>query len=1137
MGLASRKTKDMTVGEGFAAAADFGADVVSGVAGPILSAGQTLVDAATGVSAEEMKRSKAVRDKALDYVPRTELGQGLSDSGKDLIGKGADAFMGFVKDPENAWMFGYMPEGIEAVQNLWNKLPEEARMSVEAGANIGEVLIGGGILSGTKSAAKLTRGDILPDVKNMPAGDIPVSDTTTGPSLLQKPALLLPAARTSPTTSVDELGYTSGIEEAIVTLINDPKTHNTISASNLLNKLTGKNSKVKEDEIEWSTYSDWLKEQGNKQVTLDEALRQAKDRAITLEVFPYKAEGGADEAYGGYIAEGGTNYRELVFKFDTGSDAGELKQGVLKAERYKLIAAREKLIEERAKLLNPRREAMVDNVMDDMDFTEENDDLSASYAIDQDGNALHEDALWYQMDRAVEKELPRNKRTIEIDKELSTLTTQINQGRKATDDKTYQSSHWPGKRNPLFHARVTDREIGGGNSLALDEIQSDWHQGQGNIENRPYYKLPPDKMGPHIETQITQSKVAYKDAEEKVKKAETLQDNILEESGAKSPYELVTAKSKPNFREANKTLSMAENKSEEAKEVLDNHQTQLRILNEEGYQYFTRGLRPNAPLKNKEKWMGAVLNAMLYKAVKEGYDSISWPNGKTNSSLYDGLKPGQIEALEKMYDVTLPTLLGKMVKKIDKGAKIEFGKRSSDSNVKPASNPEDAPIADQEAMEADFEMHERAFGGLANYDMTWERFSRDWVRRDEFGNRIENGTRTEDWQLEEDHEIYLQNLVEHNFVETPDDRPYTLKEYKEKFGYQEYDAVNSAYSHIKITPKMKEVILKGQPLFLAEGGLVTGYNQGGLATDETPTMVTPARISGESPKVPTPVEGDDTAALNAAITAMRKEEAKGSEPTFYDMDDQDFPEEYGAYKTPVADTEEPPMEAAEATPSTSITQTEEALTEAATPLPVPRETDRGLGIASVNTLDGGIKSIVYSVIQSEENDRGVIKDSSNWDTTTKKWLPHASAEGGADTIAYGHKFATQAEADAVTASGGITEAEAVELFKEDMGTAEARAKKEYEVKYPSHKWSSLDTLGKLMLTEVVYNIGTLKDKKGVYDWTNLSAAVRDKDFKAAKGQLSRTYRNKKGVKVSLVKRTNALKAVYEKALPLTDWTK
>jgi len=523
MGLASRKTKDMTVGEGFAAAADFGADVVSGVAGPILSAGQTLVDAATGVSAEEMKRSKAVRDKALDYVPRTELGQGLSDSGKDLIGKGADAFMGFVKDPENAWMFGYMPEGIEAVQNLWNKLPEEARMSVEAGANIGEVLVGGGILSGTKSAAKLTRGDILPDVKNMPAGDIPVSDTTTdipvsdtttGPSLLQKPAPLLPAARTSPTTSVDELGYTSGIEEAIVTLINDPKTHNTISASNLLNKLTGKNSKVKEDEIEWSTYSDWLKEQGNKQVTLDEALRQAKDRAITLEVFPYKAEGGADEAYGGYIAEGGTNYRELVFKFDTGSDAGELKQGVLKAERYKLIAAREKLIDERAKLLNPRREAMVDNVMDDMDFTEENDDLSASYAIDRYGNALHEDALWYQMDRAVEKELPRNKRTIEIDKELSTLTTQINQGRKATDDKTYQSSHWPGKKNPLFHARVTDREIGGGNSLALDEIQSDWHQGQGNVENRPYYRLPPDKMGPHIETQIAQSKIAYKDADE-----------------------------------------------------------------------------------------------------------------------------------------------------------------------------------------------------------------------------------------------------------------------------------------------------------------------------------------------------------------------------------------------------------------------------------------------------------------------------------------------------------------------------------------------------------------------------------------------------------------------------------------------
>lgn len=82
--------------------------------------------------------------------------------------------------------------------------------------------------------------------------------------------------------------------------------------------------------------------------------------------------------------------------------------------------------------------------------------------------------------------------------------------------------------------------------------------------------------------------------------------------------------------------------------------------------------------------------------------------------------------------------------------------------------------------------------------------------------------------------------------------------------------------------------------------------------DEALSMDTPTdfTLSGGLPKAVTPVEGDDTAALNAAITAMRKEEAKGSEPTFYDMDDQDFLE----YRAP----EEPVV----ATPSPTIAETQ-----------------------------------------------------------------------------------------------------------------------------------------------------------------------------------------------------------------------
>ena len=201
-----------------------------------------------------------------------------------------------------------------------------------------------------------------------------------------------------------------------------------------------------------------------------------------------------------------------------------------------------------------------------------------------------------------------------------------------------------------------------------------------------------------------------------------------------------------------------------------------------------------------------------------------------------------------------------------------------------------------------------------------------------------------------------------------------------------------------------------------------------------------------------------------------------------------------------------------------------------------KEVEESLDPSSSSSLEGAIKSMVFDVVKHEEN--GIRE---NWNKETKKWLPHSSEEGGTTTIAYGHKFATQAEADVVTAKGGITETEAVEWFKEDMKTAEGRAKKEYEAEYPTKKWGSLDALGKLMLTEVVFNIGTLKKlnkKTNVreYDWPLLSEAVQDKDYKVAKDQLSRKYTKPDGTEVSLVARTNALKEVYAKALPLTDWS-
>ena len=199
------------------------------------------------------------------------------------------------------------------------------------------------------------------------------------------------------------------------------------------------------------------------------------------------------------------------------------------------------------------------------------------------------------------------------------------------------------------------------------------------------------------------------------------------------------------------------------------------------------------------------------------------------------------------------------------------------------------------------------------------------------------------------------------------------------------------------------------------------------------------------------------------------------------------------------------------------------------------QTDAALKEADLTPPDEAESNIVNSIhseIRQQEN--GVR---AGWTKKTGKWLPHPSAEGGLPTIGYGHKFATQKEADAMTTSGGITEEQALTLFQEDMNVSESRAKKAYEDKYKDRKWDSLDALGKLMLTEIAFNTGTLIEN-GVYNWPSLTKAIHDKDYEAASKQLNRTYtRESDGKQVSLRGRTNALKAVYETLLKDAGWTK
>ena len=183
----------------------------------------------------------------------------------------------------------------------------------------------------------------------------------------------------------------------------------------------------------------------------------------------------------------------------------------------------------------------------------------------------------------------------------------------------------------------------------------------------------------------------------------------------------------------------------------------------------------------------------------------------------------------------------------------------------------------------------------------------------------------------------------------------------------------------------------------------------------------------------------------------------------------------------------------------------------------------------IETEDETITNAVHKSIRREENG---TRD--GWDNlgSPNMWMPHDSVEDGPQTIAYGHKFATQAEADKIAKSGGITEAKAMQWFKEDMINAESRAKANYEKEYKDREWSSLTTLDKLMLTEIAFNIGDLLKKGGddpeligTYDWPLLTDALHKKDYDTALSELSRTY-EKNGKVIPLKDRVRRLKETY-----------
>jgi len=85
-----------------------------------------------------------------------------------------------------------------------------------------------------------------------------------------------------------------------------------------------------------------------------------------------------------------------------------------------------------------------------------------------------------------------------------------------------------------------------------------------------------------------------------------------------------------------------------------------------------------------------------------------------------------------------------------------------------------------------------------------------------------------------------------------------------------------------------------------------------------------------------------------------------------------------------------------------------------------------------------------------------------------KWYPHASVEGGANTIAYGHKLQP-----GESFASGLTEQQARDLQKKDVLAHQTKAEKYVDDKYGTGTYDKLPQNSQMMLTDYAYNLGSL----------------------------------------------------------------
>jgi hypothetical protein len=143
-----------------------------------------------------------------------------------------------------------------------------------------------------------------------------------------------------------------------------------------------------------------------------------------------------------------------------------------------------------------------------------------------------------------------------------------------------------------------------------------------------------------------------------------------------------------------------------------------------------------------------------------------------------------------------------------------------------------------------------------------------------------------------------------------------------------------------------------------------------------------------------------------------------------------------------------------------------------------------------------------------------------WVKSEQKWVPHSSLEGGSDTLAYGHKLTpSEVKSGKVKIAGesvdfkkGITEGQAVDLFRQDVAKAEEGLSKRVT------DFEGLPEKYRQILVSIQFNTGNVSEKT----WPKLLAAMRAGDDATVRQEMVTSFADEQGNRTPLEKRATAI---------------